>query len=233
ADVLDGKLAWDQHCHRADDIATAIRLADEFGYRLVINHGTEGHKIADYIAAKGIDVILGPLMTTRSKVELRDRTLATAAALARAGVRIALTTDHPVIPINFLIHEASLAVKEGLDPSGAIQALTSNPAAIFGRADRLGFLAVGRDGDTVTGSTRPDTHQRAVSDESLEDATTAEVPVEEPTASGPVHGSSPAPEAAGNPEVGSQALREMLERTRLQRLAELRETPAGTQPEDV
>src|SRR5699024_11424343 len=67
-----------QHCHRADGIATAIRLAEEFGYRLVINHGTEGHKIADYIAAKGIDVILGPLMTTRSKVELRDRTLATA-----------------------------------------------------------------------------------------------------------------------------------------------------------
>jgi uncharacterized membrane protein YjjP (DUF1212 family) len=72
-----------------------------------------------------------------------------------------------------------------------------------------------------------------VSEENLEDATTAEVPVEEPTASGPVHGSSPAPEAAGNPEVGSQALREMLERTRQQRLAELRETPAETQPEDV
>src|SRR5699024_9924644 len=82
-------------------------------------------------------------------------------------------------------------------------------------------------------STRPDTHQRAVSEENLEDATTAEVPLEEPTASGPVHGSSPAPEAAGNPEVGSQALREMLERTRQQRLAELRETPAETQPEDV
>lgn len=72
-----------------------------------------------------------------------------------------------------------------------------------------------------------------MSEENLEDATTAEVPVEEPTASGPVHGSSPAPEAAGNPEVGSQALREMLERTRQQRLAELRETPAETQPEDV
>ena len=83
ADILDGKLALDQHCHRADDIATAIRLSEEFGYRLIINHGTEGHKIADYIAAKGIDVILGPLMTSRSKVELRDRTLATAAALAQ------------------------------------------------------------------------------------------------------------------------------------------------------
>ncbi len=155
AEVLDGTLAWDQHCHRADDIATAIRLAEEFGYRLVINHGTEGHKIADYIAAKGVDVILGPLMTTRSKVELRDRTLATAAALADAGVRIALTTDHPVIPINFLVHEASLAVKEGLDPVVAIESLTINPAAIFGLDDRLGSLAPGRDADLVIWSGDP------------------------------------------------------------------------------
>ncbi|MFC9441541.1 MULTISPECIES: amidohydrolase [unclassified Brevibacterium] len=155
AAVLDGTLAWDQHCHRADDIATAIRLSEEFGYRLVINHGTEGHKIADYIAEKGIDVILGPLMTSRSKVELRDRTLATAAALAEAGVRIALTTDHPVIPINFLIHEASLAVKEGLDPVVALEALTINPAAIFGLDDRLGSLAPGRDADLVLWSGDP------------------------------------------------------------------------------
>lgn len=155
ADVLDGKLAWDQHCHRADDIATAIRLAEEFGYRLIINHGTEGHRIADYIAAKGIDVILGPLMTSRSKVELRDRTLATAAALAEAGVRIALTTDHPVIPINFLVHEASLAVKEGLDPVVAIEALTINPAAMLGLDDRLGSLAPGRDADLVVWSADP------------------------------------------------------------------------------
>ncbi|MCM1011464.1 MULTISPECIES: amidohydrolase [unclassified Brevibacterium] len=155
AAVLDGTLAWDQHCHRADDIATAIRLSEEFGYRLVINHGTEGHKIADYIAEKGIDVILGPLMTSRSKVELRDRTLATAAALAEAGVRIALTTDHPVIPINFLIHEASLAVKEGLGPVVALEALTINPAAIFGLDDRLGSLAPGRDADLVVWSGDP------------------------------------------------------------------------------
>ena len=150
AEVLDGTLAWDQHCHRADDIATAIRLSEEFGYRLVINHGTEGHKIADFIAEKGIDVILGPLMTSRSKVELRDRTLATAAALAEAGVRIALTTDHPVIPINFLIHEASLAVKEGLDPVVALEAL-----AIFGLDDRLGSLAPGKDADLAIWSGDP------------------------------------------------------------------------------
>ena len=74
--VLDGELAWDQHTHRHDDIATAIRLADEFGYRLVINHGTEAHKIADVLAERDIPVIFGPMFTSRSKVELRDRAIA-------------------------------------------------------------------------------------------------------------------------------------------------------------
>ncbi|GAA4516739.1 amidohydrolase [Brevibacterium yomogidense] len=147
AAVLDGTLIWDQHCHRADDIATAVRLSEEFGYRLVVNHGTEGHILPEYLADKGIDVIVGPLMTARSKVELRNRTLATPAALANAGVRIALTTDHPVIPINFLIHEASLAVKEGLDPTVALESLTINPAAMLGLDDRIGALAPGLDAD--------------------------------------------------------------------------------------
>ena len=75
ARVLAGELAWDQHTHRADDIATAIRLSEEFGYRLVINHGTEGHKIADVLAEKDIPVIYGPMFTSRSKVELRDRSI--------------------------------------------------------------------------------------------------------------------------------------------------------------
>lgn len=155
AAVLSGELVWDQHCHRADDIATAVRLAEEFGYRLVVNHGTEGHFLADFLAEKGIDVIVGPLMTSRSKVELRERTLATPAALAGAGVRIALTTDHPVIPINFLIHEATLAVKEGLDPVIALEALTINPAAMLGLDDRVGSLAEGRDADLVIWSDDP------------------------------------------------------------------------------
>lgn len=155
AQVLDGELAWDQHCHRADDIATAIRLAEEFGYRLIVNHGTEGHLVADYLAAHGIDVIVGPLMTSRSKVELRNRTLATPAVLDAAGVRIALTTDHPVIPINFLIHEASLAVKEGLSRQTALESLTINPARMFGLDDRIGSLVPGTDADVVVWSGDP------------------------------------------------------------------------------
>ncbi|MFP5346225.1 MAG: amidohydrolase [Actinomycetes bacterium] len=153
--VLDGELPWSQHCHRADDIATAIRLSEEFGYRLVVNHGTEGHLLADLLAEKGIDVIIGPLFTTRSKVELRQRHLRNPGILARAGVRIAITTDHPVVPINFLVHQATLAVKEGLDRDEALRALTVNPARIMGLDDRVGSLAEGRDGDVVVWSGDP------------------------------------------------------------------------------
>ncbi|WP_022881960.1 amidohydrolase [Gryllotalpicola ginsengisoli] len=160
--VLDGELAWDQHTHRADDIATALRLADEFGYRLVINHGTEGAELADVLAERDVPVIFGPLFTSRSKVELRKRAIANLGRLAAAGVRVAITTDHPVVPINFLIHQASLAVKEGLDPKTAIEALTVNPASFLGLRDRVGALEPGLDGDLVIWSGDPlDVNSRA------------------------------------------------------------------------
>ncbi|HWD02300.1 MAG TPA: amidohydrolase [Amycolatopsis sp.] len=155
AKVLDGELYWDQHVHRADDIVTALRLADEFGYKLVINHGTEGHLIADLLADRGVPVILGPLFTTKSKVELRQRTLRSAGILARAGVKIAITTDHPVVPINFLVYQAALAVKDGLDPETAVRALTAHPAEMLGLSDRVGTLAPGLDADVVLWSGDP------------------------------------------------------------------------------
>lgn len=153
--VLDGELAWDQHTHRADDIATAIRLSEEFGYRLVVNHGTEGHLVADLLAEKNIPVIFGPMFTTRVKVELRNRTMRAAGIMADAGVKLAITTDHPVVPIHFLVHQATLAVKEGLDRTTAIRALTINPAEILGLDDRVGTLRPGLDGDVVIWSGDP------------------------------------------------------------------------------
>ena len=149
AQVLSGDVPWCQHTHRADDIATAIRLAEEFGYRLVVNHGTEGHLIADVLAEKDIPVIIGPLFTSRSKVELNERHLRTPGLLAKAGVTIAITTDHPVVPINFLVYQAILSVKDGLDPTTALEALTINPARILGLDDRIGSLDEGKDGDVV------------------------------------------------------------------------------------
>jgi imidazolonepropionase-like amidohydrolase len=153
--VLRREIPWRQHCHRADDIATAMRIAAEFGYNLVIDHGTEAYLLADKIAAASIPVIIGPLFTSRSKVELRNRSLANPGRLAAAGVTIAITTDHPVVPIHFLIHQATLAVKEGLDPVTALQAVTINPARIIGCADRIGSLVPGKDADLVIWSGDP------------------------------------------------------------------------------
>ena len=153
--VLRREIPWRQHCHRADDIATAMRMAREFGYELVIDHGTEAYLLAGQIAAASIPVVIGPLFTSRSKVELRNRSLANPGRLAAAGVTIAITTDHPVVPINFLIHQATLAVKEGLDPVTALRAVTINPARIIGVDSRIGSLAVGKDADVVIWSGDP------------------------------------------------------------------------------
>ncbi len=153
--MLRKQIPWRQHCHRADDIATAIRIADEFGYDLVIDHGTEAHLLADILAARDIPVIIGPLLTSRSKVELRNRSLANPGKLARAGVTIAISTDHPVVPVNFLVHQAALAVKDGLDRETALRALTINPARIAGIDDRLGSIEPGKDADLVLWSGDP------------------------------------------------------------------------------
>ena len=153
--VLRREIPWRQHCHRADDIATAMRMAREFGYNLVIDHGTEAYLLADQIAAASIPVVIGPLFTSRSKVELRNRSLANPGRLAAAGIMIAITTDHPVVPIHFLIHQATLAVKEGLDPVTALRSVTINPARIIGVSDRLGSLSAGKDADVVIWSGDP------------------------------------------------------------------------------
>ncbi len=161
--VLRREIPWRQHAHRADDIATAIRIAEEFGYELVLDHGTEAHLLADVIAEKNIPVLIGPLFTTKSKVELRGRSIANPGKLAAAGVEISIITDHPVIPINFLVHQATLAIKEGLDPETALRSITINPARVLGLADRMGSLEVGKDADVVLWSGDPlDVMQRAL-----------------------------------------------------------------------
>jgi imidazolonepropionase-like amidohydrolase len=142
--VLRREIPWRQHCHRADDIATAMRLADEFGYRLVIDHGTEAAPLADRIAERGVPVLIGPLLTSRSKVELRNRSLANPGRLAAAGVELGIITDHPVVPVQLLHVQAALAVKEGLDPAAALRAVTLVPARVMGVDDRVGSLLAGK-----------------------------------------------------------------------------------------
>lgn len=153
--VLRREIPWRQHSHRADDIMTAVRIAEEFGYELVIDHGTEAYLVAERLAERNIPVIIGPLFTSRSKVELRNRSLRNPGRLASKGVTIALTTDHPVVPIHFLVYEAALAVKEGLDPDAALRAITINPAKILGIDDRVGSIELGKDADICVWSGNP------------------------------------------------------------------------------
>lgn len=153
--VLDREIPWRQHCHRADDIATALRLAEEFGYELVLDHGTESYLLADLLAEKGVPVLYGPLIVSRSKVEVRERSLRAPGILDRAGVQVSLITDHPVVPIEYLITQVALAVREGMDRDAALRAVTLNPAGVLGLADRVGSLTVGKDADVVVWSGDP------------------------------------------------------------------------------
>ncbi len=137
------------HCHRADDIFTAIRIAEEFQLDYVIVHGTEGHLIAEELAEKKVRVLNGPILCDRSKPELRNLTPACPGKLTAAGVQTALITDHPVIPIQYLPLCAGLAVREGMDREAAMRAITIEPARICGIDSRVGSLAVGKDADCV------------------------------------------------------------------------------------
>lgn len=147
--VLNKEIPLRAHAHRADDIMTAVRIAEEFDVNIVVEHCTEGHLIADILAAKGIAAVIGPTMTTRSKVELKNRTFKTLLALHEAGVKFALTMDHPVLHVQYLPLAAAFAVKEGLPREEALKALTIYPAEILGIDDHYGSLVEGKMADLV------------------------------------------------------------------------------------
>lgn len=153
--VLNGEIPLRAHAHAADDIMTAVRIADEFNVQLTIEHGTSSHKVAPELARRGIPVLIGPSITARVKVELRDRTYKTPALLHTAGVKIALITDHPFLPISSLRLEAALAVREGLPHDIALKAITLNAAEIIGVSDRVGSIEHDKDADLVVFSGDP------------------------------------------------------------------------------
>lgn len=137
------------HAHRLDDIFTAVRIANEFHLNYTIVHGTQGHKMAEVLAKKGVTILSGPLLCDRSKPELHDLTPASPGILSRAGIKTAIVTDHPVIPIQYLPICAGLAVREGMEPMDALRAMTILPAEICGMSDRVGSLEPGKDADIV------------------------------------------------------------------------------------
>lgn len=146
-DVLDKKIPLKAHAHRADDILTAIRIAKEFDVNMTLDHCTEGHLIAENIKKSGFSAIVGPSLMNRSKYELKNKTFETSGILNKHGVTVAITTDHPVVPIQYLPICAGFAAKAGLGVEEGLKAITINAAKICGVDDRLGSLEVGKDAD--------------------------------------------------------------------------------------
>lgn len=147
--VLRGEVAAHFHAHRADDLFTAVRIAREFSLRAVIIHGTEGHLIAERLARTGIPVVCGPVIGTRSKPELSAMSRGNPAVLWKNGVKIAVCTDHPEVPEEFLMLSAAICRREGLSPEAAIRAVTLDAAEIIGLDARIGSLEAGKDADLV------------------------------------------------------------------------------------
>ncbi|MET3696781.1 imidazolonepropionase-like amidohydrolase [Bacillus oleivorans] len=146
--VLKREIPLRVHAHRADDIVTVLRLKREFGFDLTIEHCTEGHHIAEFIAKHSdVRVSVGPTMSSRSKVELADKGWHTLGALAEAGVPFSITTDHPVVGIEHLMTSVILAVKNGVSEELALQAVTLNAARHLGVDDRVGSIEAGKDAD--------------------------------------------------------------------------------------
>jgi imidazolonepropionase-like amidohydrolase len=150
ARVLEGDLPLRVHAHRADDIRTVFRIADEFGVEdLSIEHATEGHRLAEEFAERDVPAVCGPSLYSGRKHELRNITFETPGRLHDAGVTVAIQTDAPVLPQEYLDVCVGLAVRAGLPESAALDVVTRNPAEILGVADRLGTLEPGTDADLV------------------------------------------------------------------------------------
>ncbi len=132
------------HCHRADDIFTAIRIAKEFDLDYLLIHCTDGHLIADELKEEGAFAVVGPLLCDKCKPELANLTPANAGILDKAGVCVSLCTDHSETPVQYLPLTAAVAVKNGLSRQSALEAMTVNPAKALGAEDIIGSLEKGR-----------------------------------------------------------------------------------------
>ncbi len=145
--VFEKKIPLKAHVHRVDDIFTAIRIAKEFDLNMTLDHCSEGHLVAEELAKEGFPAIVGPDLSSRNKIEVQNMAFKTAGVLHEAGVRVAITTDHPVSLIQSLPICAGLCVKSGMDMEAAMRAITIHAAQICNVADRVGSLEIGKDAD--------------------------------------------------------------------------------------
>ncbi|GMR64005.1 TPA: amidohydrolase [Bacillus anthracis] len=143
------------HAHRADDISSALRFAKEFNLDLRLEHCTEGHFIVEELSKHNLKVSVGPTLTRRSKIELKNKTWDTYHILSKNGVEVSITTDHPYTPIQYLNVCAAVAVREGLDEKTALEGITIFPARNLRLEDRIGSIEVGKDADLVLWTHHP------------------------------------------------------------------------------
>ncbi len=147
--VLKGEIPLKAHAHRADDIYTAIRIAKEFNLKLTLEHVTDGYLMLDELKKENYPCIVGPNLAGRTKIELKNLSFKNPGLLSKNGIMVAIMTDHPVIPIQYLALCAALSVKDGMDKYEALKAITINPAKILGIDDRVGSIEKGKDADIV------------------------------------------------------------------------------------
>ena len=152
--VLKKEIPIHAHAHRADDIITAIRVAEEFDINIALIHATEGHLIPEYIAKKNVPCIVGPNLLGREKVELKNITFETPGVLAEHGVKVALQSD-TIPPLKYFQLIPLLAAKYGMDENEALKAVTINPAEILGVSNRMGSIEQGKDADIVVWTGHP------------------------------------------------------------------------------
>lgn len=153
--VLKREIPLKAHAHAAEDIFTALRIAREFNVKITLEHVTEGHLIADELAKENVPCAVGPSLTNASKFELRNKTFDTPGILSRAGLQVSIITDAPVIPQEYLPLCAGLAIKHGMAPFAALQAITIHPARHAGIEDRVGSIETGKDADLVLCASSP------------------------------------------------------------------------------
>lgn len=156
AKVIRKEIPLKAHAHRADDILTAIRIAKEFDLNISLEHCTEGHLITEYLKDEQVkSIILGPSLSDRSKIELQNLTFEAPAILNKAGIQVAIMTDHPVIPLQYLPICAALAAREGMNDEEALKSITINAAKALNVDNRVGSLEIGKDADLVIYSGHP------------------------------------------------------------------------------
>ena len=153
--VMRGQIPLKAHAHRSDDIFTSIRIAKEFGLGLTLDHCTDGACVAEELALEGYPAFVGPSLGSKTKIELQSKSFEAPGILHKAGVKVSIITDAPVIPQQYLPMCAGQAVRAGLPMEEGWKAITINPAESIGIADRVGSLEPGKDGDVVIWSDDP------------------------------------------------------------------------------